>query len=132
MRDHLVNIWIITEKNGAIISAHCLDCKAGLGKSCAHVASALFYITRIQGNLARMQVKCTWVLPTYLNELPYARAKDVDFWSAQKLKTILDWKIESLPPNAGEEKNTTTIEQPRGQQFGSTPPSEREMEEVYA
>lgn len=102
-----MNIWIITEKNGAIISAHCLGCKAGLGKTCAHVASALFYIeaiTRIQGKLACMQVRCTWVLPTYLNELPYARAKDIDFSSAQKLKTILDRKIESLPPNAGEEK----------------------------
>ena len=55
MRDPLVNIWIITEKDGTIISAHCLDCKAGLGETCSHVASALFYIkatTRIQGMLA--------------------------------------------------------------------------------
>ena len=55
MRDPLVNIWIITEKDGTIISAHCLDCKAGLGETCSHVASALFYIkaiTRIQGKLA--------------------------------------------------------------------------------
>ncbi|CAH3162439.1 unnamed protein product [Porites lobata] len=80
MRDPLVNIWIITEKDGTIISAHCLDCKAGLGETCSHVASALFYIeaiTRIQGKLACTQVKCTWVLPTYVNEVPYARAKDI-------------------------------------------------------
>ena len=80
MGDPLVNIWIITEKDGTIISAHCLDCKAGLGETCSHVASALFYIeaiTRIQGKLACTQVKCTWVLPTYVNEVPYARAKDI-------------------------------------------------------
>ena len=64
MRDPLVNIWIITEKDGTIISAHCLDCKAGLGETCSHVASALFYIkaiTQIEGNLACTQVKCRLV-----------------------------------------------------------------------
>ena len=135
MRDPLVNIWIITEKDGTIISAHCLDCKAGLGETCSHVASALFYIeaiTRIQGKLACTQVKCTWVLPTYVNEVPYARAKDINFSSAQKLKTTLDLQIESLPQNAGEHKETNTVEHCRGQQFGSTLPSDREMEEVYA
>ena len=135
MRDPLVNIWIITEKDGTIISAHCLDCKAGLGETCSHVASALFYIeaiTRIQGKLACTQVKCTWVLPTYVNEVPYVRAEDINFSSAQKLKTTLDLQIESLPQNAGENKETNTVEQRRGQQFGSTPPSDREMEEVYA
>ena len=30
MNDSLVNIWIIVEKDGTIISAHCLGCKAGL------------------------------------------------------------------------------------------------------
>lgn len=39
MRDPLVNIWIIKEKDGPIVSAHCLDCKAGLGETCSHVAS---------------------------------------------------------------------------------------------
>ena len=90
IRDPLVNIWIITEKDGTIISAHCLDCKAGLGETCPSVMSALFYIEAIlwiQGKLACAQVKCTWVLPTYVNKVPYARAKDIDFSSAQRLKT---------------------------------------------
>ena len=54
MRDSLVNIWIITEKDGTIILAHCLDCKAGLRETCSHIASALLNIkaiTRIQGKL---------------------------------------------------------------------------------
>ena len=112
MRDPLVNIWIITEKDGTIISAHCLDCKAGLGETCSHVASALFYIeaiTRIQGKLACTQVKCTWVLLMYVNEVPYARAKDINFSFAQKLKTTMDLQIESLPQNAGGNKEKNTI-----------------------
>ena len=54
MNDPLVNIWIIVENDGTIISAHCLGCKAGLAESCSHVASVMFYIeavTRIQGKL---------------------------------------------------------------------------------
>ena len=34
MNDPLVNIWIIAEKDGTIISAHYLGCKAGLAESC--------------------------------------------------------------------------------------------------
>ena len=41
MNDPLVNIWIIAEKDGTIISAHCLGCKAGLAESCSHVASVM-------------------------------------------------------------------------------------------
>ena len=38
MNDPLVNVWIITETEGAIISAHCSGCKAELAESCSHVA----------------------------------------------------------------------------------------------
>ena len=44
MNDSLIPVWIITEKQGTIISAHCGGCKAGLGESCSHVASVLFYL----------------------------------------------------------------------------------------
>ena len=55
MNDPLVNVWIITESEGAIISAHCSGCKAGLGESCSHVARAMMYIdcwARINGKMA--------------------------------------------------------------------------------
>ena len=42
MNDPLVDICIIAEKDGTIISAHCLGCKAGLAESCSHVASVMF------------------------------------------------------------------------------------------
>ena len=55
MNEPPVDIWIITETDGTILSAHCLGCKAGLGETCTHVASVMFYIeawTRIHGKLA--------------------------------------------------------------------------------
>ena len=55
MNDPLVNIWIIAEEDGTILSAHCLNCKAGLAESCSHVASVLFYIeawNRIHGQIS--------------------------------------------------------------------------------
>ena len=76
-----------------------MGCKAGLVESCSYIASAMFYIeewTRIHGKLACTQVKCTWLLPTYVNEVPYARVKDIDFTSSKKLKENLDKKIDSL------------------------------------
>ena len=99
MNDPLVNIWVISENDGTILSAHCLGCKAGLAESCSHIASVSFYLeatTRIHGKLACTQVKCSWILPTYVNEVPDARAKDIDFSSANKLKEKFDQKIEDL------------------------------------
>ena len=40
----LIHIWIITENNGTIISALCLDCKAGLSEARSHVGGIMFYI----------------------------------------------------------------------------------------
>ena len=75
MNDPLVNIWIVAGQGGRIFSAHCLGCKAGLAESCSHIASALFCIecwTRINGKLACKQMKCTWLLPTYVSKVTYA------------------------------------------------------------
>ena len=99
MNDPLVNIWIITKQDGTVLSAHSLGCKAGLAESCSHIASVSFYVeatTQIYGKLACTQVKCSWILPTYVNEVPYARIKDINFSSAKKLKENLDQKIDNL------------------------------------
>ena len=87
MNDPLVNIWVITESDGTILAAHCLGCKAGLAESCLHIASVLFYIEawiRINGKLDCTQVRCSWLLPTYVNEVSYERVKDIDFSSSKK------------------------------------------------
>lgn len=55
INDPLVNIWVISENDGTILSAHCLGCKAGLAESCSHIASVLFMLeatTRIHGKVA--------------------------------------------------------------------------------
>ena len=64
MNDPLVQIWIITNKDGTILSAHCAGCMADLDECCSHIASVLFYIecwTRVIGKLLCTQVKCTWL-----------------------------------------------------------------------
>ena len=96
MNDPLVNISVISESDETILSAHCFGCKAGLSESCSHIAITLFYLeatTRIQGKLACTQVKCLWTLPTYVNEVPYARVKGIGVSSAENLKENLDQKI---------------------------------------
>ena len=54
---------------------------------------------RINGKMACTQVKCicSWLLPTYVNEVTYERVRGIDFTSAKKLKENLDIKIESQP-----------------------------------
>ena len=129
MNDPLVNIWMIVDKDGTIISAHCLGCKAGLAESCSHVASVMFYIeavTRIQGKLACTQAKCTWILPTYVNEVPYAKVRDIDFSSAKKLKSTLEQKIEITG-----EASDKSLEQ-RCDKYANAIPSDAEIQEVYA
>ena len=99
MNDPLIPIWIITEKQGTIISAHCLGCKAGLAESCSHVASVLFYLeawTKINGKLSCTQVKCSWILPTYVKQVDYSRVRDIKFTSAREMKAELDASIDSL------------------------------------
>ena len=95
MNDPLIYVWVVAEKDGTAKSAHCLGCKAGLSETCSHVASVLFYIeawTRIRGKLACTQVKCTWLLPSFVKDVPYAKMCDVNLTSARKLKADLDEK----------------------------------------
>jgi len=110
MNESPIPVWIITDKDGAVISAHCLGCKAGLGESCSHVASVLFYVEtsiRINGKLACTQVKCSWLLPTYVNEVNYEPVKNINFKSAKRLKDELDKKIDE---QAGDCHSNTSSE----------------------
>ena len=92
MNDSLIRIWIITEEKGTILSAHCLGRQAGVAESCSHIASVLFYVkvwAKINGKLACMQVKCSWLLPSFVDHVEYARARDINFTSANKMKADL-------------------------------------------
>ena len=54
-------------------------------------------------------MKCTWLLPTYVSKVTYARAKDINFTSAKKLKENLDNKIESIDGEGGSFNKTQTV-----------------------
>ena len=134
MNDPLVDIWLIAEKDGTILSAHCLGCKAGLAETCSHVASVLFYIeasTRIHGKLACTQVKCSWLLPTFVNEVQYARVKDIDFRSAKKLKENLDEKINSLSGNMATSQQNSTQQESKILHSKVTTSSTEEMSTLF-
>ena len=93
MNDSLISCWVITERQGTILFAHCLGCKAGLAESCSHIASVLFYLeawTKVNGRLACMLVKCSWILPTYVKQVKYEKAREINFTSARKMKNDLD------------------------------------------
>ena len=130
MNDPLVNIWVITESDGTILAAHCLGCKAGLAESCSHIASVLFYIEawiRINGKLACTQVKCSWLLPTYVNEVSYERIKDIDFSSSKKLKENLDQKINSLEDKVAKPAGNYRIQS----SYKAAPPSAEEIGTLF-
>ena len=89
MSDALVSVWLITSIDGTILSSHCLGCKAGLSESCSHIASVLFYLEayiRINDKLSCTQVKCSWLLPSYVKNVPYAKIADINLTSAKKMK----------------------------------------------
>jgi len=88
----------------------------------------MFYIkavTQIQGKLACTQAKCTGILPTYINEVPHVKVRDIDFSSAKKLKSVLEHQ------NTGE--GSKILEEWCDQTFASNViPSDGEMQQVYA
>ena len=50
----------------------------------------------MNGKLSSTQVKCTLVLPTYVEQVDYAGVGDIDFTSAKKLTANLDKSIKNL------------------------------------
>ena len=68
---------------------------AGLGEACSHVAAILFYLetaTRLNGVSQCTQQQ--WVISKFQKDMPYLRAKDIDFSSLKSKKRALDNSIE--------------------------------------
>ncbi|CAH3033677.1 unnamed protein product [Pocillopora meandrina] len=130
MNNSLISCWVITEREGTILFAHCLGCKAGLAETCSHIASVLFYLeawTKINGRLACTQVKCSWLLPTYVKQVEYEKVQEINFTSARKMKNDLDAKIENLS-NVSSPDNSA-----KGNVSKEIPlPSKPEMDTFYA
>lgn len=99
MNDSLIPIWIITEREGTILSAHCPGCKVGLAESCSHIASVLFYLEarmKINAKLSCTQVKCSWLLATYVDHVEYATVQDINLTLPKKMKADLDVNISNI------------------------------------
>ena len=87
-------------------------------------------MTRIQGKLACAQTKCTWILPTYVREVPYSKVREIDFSSAKKLKNTMDQRIDSQRPNLGEQQENLAEKDDQSKPIAFL--SEEEMQAVYA
>ena len=140
MNEPPVQLWIITTKDGTVLSAHCRGCMAGLGESCSHIASVLFYLevaTRLNEKLTCTQVKCSWLLPTTVKNVDYLRVKDIDFTSAKKKKSDIDTSIDSLDAdndnsNIALHPVTSTPKPSKKQQSPNiTKPSSAELDAFY-
>ena len=93
-----LSCWMIIEKSGEVCCAHC-NCMAGLGEACSHIAAVLCYVEaafRIKEKETCTQMKCEWVLPSYLKSVEYLPVCDIDFTSAKTKKRKLDCKIDDL------------------------------------
>ena len=51
--------------------------------------------------LSCTKVKCSWLMPTAIREVPYTHISDIDFRSAKKLKQNLDQTINGLTTSKG-------------------------------
>ena len=84
----MLPIWTISSTEGTVLLVHCTGCKAGLAETCSHVAGLLFYIeawARLHGQLACTQMKCSWIIPSCVKEVPCAPISEIYFKSARKL-----------------------------------------------
>ena len=90
----------------------------------------LFYIeacTRIRGKFSCTEVKCTWLLPSFVKEVPYAKMVFINLTSARKLKAHLDEKIENLGENRKATSSTGS-----GRKVTVQVPTHTEMDNFYA
>lgn len=98
MRETPLTPWVICEKSGKILAAHC-NCMAGQDESCSHVASVLWAVeagAKRRDSLTVTDKKAYWVMPTPMKSVPYARIKDIDFF---KSKTPNDNTASMVPPS---------------------------------
>ena len=73
--------WIIAEKNGKVVCQHC-TCMAGLGESCTHITTVLFW-TEIKVKFISSQTvtdrECYWVAPKGVEKIVPQPTNKIDF-----------------------------------------------------
>ena len=104
MNDSSLNPWLVIERDGSVVNAHC-NCMAGIGEVCSHVGALLFSIeaaVKIRNSKTVTEEKAYWMLPNVVHKVGYKSVRDIDFTSAKTKKRKLDQAIaESSPVNHG-------------------------------
>ena len=106
-----VQPWFISTEDGAVVAAHC-TCMAGLGETCSHVASTMFYVeaaVRMREKQTVTGVAAYWKLPSAKSQVEYAPIKKINFTSSNSLKKRLEREIENCNEPSGPDQA------PRGQ-----------------
>ena len=96
-----------------------------------HIACVLFYLeawTKINGKLSCTQVKCCWILPSYVQDVDYARARDINFTSSKKMKSDLDASIDGL----SDTPEVRNMDEPKIEQKRIPALTEQEMNSFFA
>ena len=70
-------------------------------------------------------MKCTWLLPSFVKDVPYTKMWDINSTSARKLKADLDQKIDSLGQNREAQGTSFTS---RRRELTLEVPTETEMD----
>nr|XP_002158196.2 uncharacterized protein LOC100211323 [Hydra vulgaris] len=97
MNDVPLHPWIISEKSGNIVCAHC-NCMAGLGESCSHVGAVLFHIecaVKIRNSKTCTDEKAYWLLPSS-KKIEFKPVSDIDFTSPKSLQCNLNNKVQGI------------------------------------
>ncbi|XP_062700210.1 uncharacterized protein LOC115258411 [Aedes albopictus] len=91
-----LNPWVIVQKEGMIISAHC-DCAAGISETCSHVSAILYALANLHqlttdGKITVTDVPAYWKQPRKrVKDDLYKMVKDVGY--GKKIKRYYDTNI---------------------------------------
>ncbi|KAL1447539.1 hypothetical protein MTO96_044255, partial [Rhipicephalus appendiculatus] len=118
LRDQPLRVWILSKKDGVVLSAHC-TCMAGAGEACSHVGACLYAVET--GVRMRNATSCTsqsniW-LPAYVEKVQFKRLKDIDFTSSRVKKRKLDDSLNSSSSAETEVKKRMDIPAPTEQEL---------------
>ena len=123
MREKPLQPWIIADKDGSILAAHC-NCMAGLGEACTHVAALLFAVeatVKLRDAKTVTQEKAYWLLPNSVKGVSYKQCREIDFTSATTLKKKLDVVLDNctVTPSRTGKKTSLQIPEPTENELSS-------------
>lgn len=80
MNELLLKPWIVAEKTGTVLTAHC-TCMAGLGETCPHAAALMFAVmsgVRMRDDTACPSLPCRWLQLTKTKKITCSELFSID------------------------------------------------------